>query len=97
MFDFDIILKNEHNLVDNESLYHGFFNSIIKIVSVLIITSVVFAISFSYLIHHYQLATTTVEHLVILGLSTLLVDFGLLWIFYCIYLRKENNTYENHK
>lgn len=46
MFNFDIILKNEHNLVDNKSLYHGFFNSIIKIVSVLIITSVVFVISF---------------------------------------------------
>lgn len=68
MFNFDIILKNEHNLVDNKSLYHGFFNSIIKIVSVLIITSVVFVISFSYLIHHYQLATTTVEYIVILGL-----------------------------
>ena len=97
MFDFDIILKNEHNLVDNKSLYHGFFNSIIKIVSVLIITSVVFAISFSYLIHHYQLATTTVEYIVILILSTLLVNFGLLWIFYCVYLRKENNTYKNHQ
>lgn len=97
MFDFDIILKNEHNLVDNKSLYHGFFNSIIKIVSVLIITSVVFTISFSYLIHHYQLATTIVEHIVILGLSTLLVNFGLLWIFYCVYLRKENNTYKNHQ
>lgn len=97
MFDFDIILKNEHNLVDNKSLYHGFFNSIIKIVFVLIITSVVFAISFSYLIHHYQLATTTVEYVVILGLSTLLVNFGLLWIFYFIYLRKENNTYKNHQ
>jgi hypothetical protein len=97
MFDFDIILKNEHNLVDNKSLYHGFFNSIIKIVFVLIITSVVFAISFSYLIHHYQLATTTVEYVVILGLSTLLVNFGLLWIFYCVYLRKENNTYKNHQ
>ena len=97
MFDFDIILKNEHNLVDNKSLYHGFFNSIIKIVSVLIITSVVFAISFSYLIHHYQLAKTTVEYIVILILSTLLVNFGLLWIFYCVYLRKENNTYKNHQ
>lgn len=72
MFDFDIILKNEYNLVDNKSLYHGFFNSIIKIVFVLIITSVFFAISFSYLIHHYQLATTTVEYVVILRLSTLL-------------------------
>lgn len=97
MFNFDIILKNEHNLVDNKSLYHGFFNSIIKIVSVLIITSVVFVISFSYLIHHYQLATTTVEYIVILGLSTLLVNFGLLWIFYCVYIRKENNTYKNHQ
>ena len=97
MFDFDIILKNEHNLVDNKSLYHGFFNSIIKVVSVLIITSVVFVISFSYLINHYQLATTTVEYIVILGLSTLLVNFGLLWIFYCVYLRKENNTYKNHQ
>ena len=97
MFDFDIILNNEHNLVDNKSLYHGFFNSTIKIVSILIITSVVFAISFSYLINHYQLAATTVEHIVILGLSTLLVDFGLLWIFYCVYLRKENNTYKNHQ
>ena len=97
MFNFDIILKNEYNLVDNKSLYHGFFNSIIKIVSVLIITSVVFVISFSYLIHHYQLATTTVEYIVILGLSTLLVNFGLLWIFYCVYIRKENNTYKNHQ
>lgn len=97
MFDFDIILENEHNLVDNKSLYHGFFNSIIKVVSVLIITSVVFVISFSYLINHYQLATTTVEYIVILGLSTLLVNFGLLWIFYCVYLRKENNTYKNHQ
>lgn len=68
MFDFNTILENEHNLVDNKSLYHGFFNSIIKIVSVLIITSVVFVISFLYLIHHYQLATTTVEYIVILGL-----------------------------
>ena len=68
MFDFNTILENELNLVDNKSLYHGFFNSIIKIVSVLIITSVVFVISFLYLIHHYQLATTTVEYIVILGL-----------------------------
>ena len=92
MFDFDIILKNEHNLVDNKSLYHGFFNSIIKIVSVLIITSVVFTISFSYLIHHYQLATTIVEHIVILGLSTLLVNFWIIMDFLlCLFKKRKQH------